>query len=114
MKTFKDLSFIANSLEIQAKIHFDNGWGASVVKGHFTYGGNSGKYELAILDDYGNLCYHSGLGDDKKILPDFCIFGYLTEEAVTELMIKIQKLKPTVKVERDNKIKDILDDTSSD
>jgi len=89
MKTFKDLEFEIMSDEYmsgkKSRIHFDNGYGASVVSHTFSYGGKSGLYELAVLDKDGEIHYDNPVasGDVK---------GYLTEEEVSELLIEIQKL----------------------
>lgn len=89
MKTFKDLEFEIMSDEYMSGkksiIHFDNGYGASVVSHTFSYGGKSGLYELAVLDKDGEIHYDNSVaGGDVK--------GYLTEEEVSELLIEIQKL----------------------
>ena len=88
MKTFKDLEFEELKNEIMSgkrcRIHFENGWGASVVSHTFSYGGREGLYELAVLFEdelhYDNPVAH---GDVR---------GHLTEEEVSELLIEIQKL----------------------
>lgn len=91
MKTFKDLEFM-NLPElfegVQARITFDNGYGVSVVRGQYTYGGKKGLYELAVLDINGQLCHTTPLTDD--------VIGYLRDIDVTEVMVKIQAL-PSVK-----------------
>ena len=103
LKTFNDLEFVENGDSFKrASIQFDNGWYASVVIGPYAYGGDSGLYELAILDEDGNIFYD---GDS--------VFGFLSEEDVTKILAKIQLLKPTKRIDRDNKIKNILDDTIS-
>jgi len=86
MKTFNDLEFKPNPLKsgIQARIIFENGYGASVVKGEYTYGGKDGLYELAVLDSDGKLIYETPITSDVE--------GYLTEDEVTKLMEQIQKL----------------------
>lgn len=68
---------------IQAIVDFDNGYGASVVRGSFTYGNDRGLYELAILH-HGELCYDSGLAED--------VVGWLDENGVTEWLGKIENL----------------------
>jgi hypothetical protein len=91
MKTFKDLEFTELSdvfVGIQARISFDNGYGASVVMSQYSYGGKKGLYELAVLDIDGQLCYTTPLTDD--------VIGYLRDIDVTEVMVKIQQL-PAVK-----------------
>lgn len=114
LKTFNDLEFVENEDSFKrARIQFDNGWYASVVIGPYSYGGDSGKYELAILDEDGNICYDSELDPGPTVTGDD-IFGFLSEEDVTKLLAKIQMLKPTKRVNRQNKIKNILDDTISD
>jgi hypothetical protein len=87
MKQFKDLEFVKhpNHIEgVQARITFENGYGASVVKSEYTYGGKDGLYELAVLDSDGNLTYATSVTDD--------VIGYLRPEDVTDVMAKIQQL----------------------
>lgn len=106
LKTFNDLEFVENGDSFKrARIQFDNGWYASVVIGPYSYGGDSGLYELAVLDEDGDISFDTELGDG--------VFGFLSEEDVTKLLAKIQLLKPTKRIDRDNKIKNILDDTIS-
>jgi hypothetical protein len=86
MKTFNDLEFKDDKQRglSAARIIFDNGYGASVVKGEHTYGGRDGLYELAVLDSNGKLTYETPVTDDVE--------GYLTEDEVTKLMEQIQNL----------------------
>lgn len=88
MKTFNDLEFQeaigGSEFGIRARITFDNGYGASVVKGEHTYGGRDGMYELAVLDSNGELDYTTPITDD--------VIGYLRPEDVTDVMFKIQQL----------------------
>ena len=94
MKTFSDLEFKQHpnssrshtygDLGVQSRIHFDNGYGASVVKGPHTYGGNDGLYELAVTDSNDDLTYTTPVTSDVE--------GYLTEEDVTILLKQIQNL----------------------
>ena len=86
MKTFKDLEFKEHPNHmggVQARIQFDNGYGASVVKTPHTYGGDKGLYELAVFKD-DEICYSTPITDD--------VIGYLRPEDVTEVMAKIQQL----------------------
>ena len=86
MKTFNDLEFKphSNMNGIMSRIEFENGYGASVVKGEYTYGGKDGLYELAVLDSNGDLIYDTPITSDVE--------GYLSEAQVTDLLIKIQQL----------------------
>jgi hypothetical protein len=86
MKTFADLEFNTHPMGVgvRATITFDNGYGASIVKTPYTYGGDSGKYELAVLDNDGNLTYDTPVTDD--------VIGYLSPTQVTDVMKQIQKL----------------------
>ena len=86
MKTFNDLEFKTHPMGsgIISRIKFDNGYGASVVKGPHTYGGDTGLYELAVTDSDGELTYMTPVTNDVE--------GYLTEEAVTKLLEQIQNL----------------------
>ena len=87
MKTFNDLEF--KELDsfyngVQSRIQFDNGYGASVVKHDYSYGGRDGLYELAVLGANGDLIYGTPITDD--------VIGYLSETEVTDILEKIQKL----------------------
>ena len=86
MKTFKDLLFETHpggSLMGELARHdFDNGYGVTVVKGPYTYGGDKGLYELAVWKD-GEIHY-----DNPVAMGD--VRGYLTEEEVDQLMMEVQ------------------------
>ena len=87
MKTFKDLEFGEHPSHIggvQARITFENGYGASVVKTPYSYGGKDGLYELAVLGTDGHLTYDTPVTSD--------VIGYLRDIDVTEVMEKIQQL----------------------
>jgi hypothetical protein len=87
MKTFNDLEFVPHAAGmggVMSRIQFENGYGASVVKTDYTYGGDKGLYELAVLDSDGNLTYATSVTDD--------VIGYLRPEDVTDVMAKIQQL----------------------
>jgi len=87
MKTFNDLDFnpmdMGIGIGIQARINFDNGYGASVIRSPYSYGGNRDLYELAVTKD-NNLCYDTPITDD--------VLGYLTEDDVTKYLGQIQNL----------------------
>lgn len=70
---------------IQKKYKFENGRGASVIRNPHSYGGEKGLYELAVLDDNGNLDYTTPITND--------VIGWLTWEEVIELLRKIKELE---------------------
>ena len=87
MKTFKDLEFKEHPNHlggVQAVITFENGYGASVVKTPYSYGGDRGLYELAVLGTDGHLTYDTPITSD--------VIGYLRDIDVTDVMEKIQQL----------------------
>jgi hypothetical protein len=87
MKTFKDLEFVEHPSHIggvQARITFDNGYGASIVKTPYSYGGDRGLYELAVMGTDGHLTYDTPITND--------VIGYLRDIDVTDVMEKIQQL----------------------
>jgi hypothetical protein len=87
MKTFNDLKFVPHAAGmggVMSRIQFENGYGASVVSSPYTYGGDKGLYELAVLDNSGELTYATSVTDD--------VIGYLRPEDVTDVMEKIQQL----------------------
>ena len=64
-----------------AKMHFENGFGISVITPP-SY--DWGKYELAVLDKDGKLCYSTDVTNDVEVVFD--------KEELTELMLKVQNL----------------------
>jgi len=88
MKTFQDLPFdsINDGFMIgkKARMHFDNGYGVSVVSHNYSYGGRNGLYEVAVLDTDDQLTYETSVTND--------VLGYLTEEDVTDVMKQVQEL----------------------
>ena len=86
MKTFKDLEFKPHAMGegVASRLSFDNGYGVSVVRTSWTYGGKEGLYELAVLDKHGNLTYDTSVTND--------VIGYLSEEEVSDIMEQVQKL----------------------
>ena len=85
MKTFKDLEFKPHPIGgIMSRMMFDNGYGVSVIKTPYSYGGDRGKYELAVLDSQGEITYETPITDD--------VLGYLNENDVTHYMEEIQKI----------------------
>ena len=64
---------------VQSIMMFDNGYGVSVVKTSFSYGGKMGQYELAVLDLGENITYNTPVTSD--------VLGYLSEKEVTRYMI---------------------------
>lgn len=86
MKTFNDLDFQPTQMGdgTIARINFDNGYGASVVQSPYSYGGNGGLYEIAVLDKEGDITYDTPITDN--------VVGWLDEEKVTDYLHQIQKL----------------------
>lgn len=72
----------------QALYFFKNGYGASVVRHPFSYGGDEGLWELAVItgniDSY-QLNYTTPITND--------VLGYLTERDVDEVLDKIENLR---------------------
>ena len=88
MKTFDDLVFKPHPVGIgtQAYETFDNGYGVSVICGDLFYSNGVDTYELAVLKD-GKICYDTPITDD--------VIGYLSEDEVTEVMKRVQRLRTT-------------------
>ena len=89
MKTFEDLEFeqlndAPYMVGKKSRMHFDNGFGVSVVSHTHSYGGRSGLYEVVVLDKDGLLTYENRVTSD--------VIGYLTEEDVTDVMKQVQNL----------------------
>jgi hypothetical protein len=84
-KTFEDINFMPHYGGVAGKIMFKNGYGASVIRHEHSYGGKKGLYELAVLDNEGNLTYDTPVTND--------VLGFLSPKEVTDYLIQIQDLK---------------------
>lgn len=80
-ENLKDTNYVNGG--VQHVYSFPNGYGASVVKHDFSYGGKQGLWELAVLNGE-DLCYTSGITDD--------VIGHLTWKNVEEFLLEIKKL----------------------
>ncbi len=69
---------------IQAVQMFENGYGVSVIRSNFSYGGKNGFYEIAVLNTNGDLCYDTPITDD--------VIGWLDETGVSDVMHQVQEL----------------------
>ena len=61
----------------------DNGYGASIVQSNYSYGGEQGLWEVAVLKD-GEICYDTPITND--------VLGYLTEDEVNSVLSDIAAL----------------------
>ena len=78
----KDTNFINDG--VQHIYKFENGYGASVVKHDYSYGGKSGLWEIAVLDSDDELCYHTPITQD--------VIGYLAWKKVELYLEEIRQL----------------------
>ncbi|MFV0616515.1 hypothetical protein ACE418_01215 [Megasphaera sp. WILCCON 0056] len=70
------------------EFHFKNGYGASVIRGPFSYGGWDRLFELAVLKKHKKdweVTYETPITDD--------VLGWLTADDVAILLKKISTLK---------------------
>lgn len=70
---------------VQKIYKFPNGYGASVVCSPYSYGGDMGLWEIAVLDKEGDLTYKTPITDD--------VIGHLNEDEVIEVLNKIKELE---------------------
>lgn len=101
----KDTGFERYELQTQLQsyqsgIHrvfkFENGYGASIIKSWYSYGGGEDLFELAVIkftdDDNYNLCYDTPITDD--------VVGHLENDKVLELLQAIKELKRVMELEK--------------
>jgi hypothetical protein len=84
--TFQELNFQDHPMGIgkQCIVQFPNGYGASIVQGPHTYGGDKGLYELAVFDKDGQITYDTPITND--------VLGYLSEQEVEKTLFDIKNL----------------------
>lgn len=80
-ENLKDTNYVNGG--VQHVYSFPNGYGASVVKHDFSYGGKQGLWELAVLEGE-ELCYTSGITDD--------VIGHLSWVNVEKILGEIKSL----------------------
>ena len=68
---------------VQHVYAFPNGYGASVIKTDYSYGGKNGLWEMAVLKDE-EICYTSGITDD--------VIGHLSWDNVEDYLMEIKSL----------------------
>lgn len=73
-----------NEIYSRYRFQFDNGFGASVIRQPYSYGGNEGLFELAVLKG-DEICYNTEITND--------VIGYLTWGKVEKLLNQIKNLK---------------------
>jgi hypothetical protein len=64
-------------------VEFENGYAASVICNEHSYGGHSGRFEVAVLKD-GDLCYDTPITND--------VIGYCDFQQVADLLLRIADL----------------------
>lgn len=69
----------------QFTVTYENGFGASVIQGPYSYGGPEGRYELAVLHGE-TLCYATPITSD--------VVGWLDALEVVKLLHQIARLAP--------------------
>jgi hypothetical protein len=98
MVKFNELKF-DDQIYPRAVLSFENGYKASVVKGLFNYDSRDDLYEIAVLDDRGNITYDTHITND--------VIGHLTEQGVEEVLQQISELPKWVeKTETDGYYED--------
>jgi hypothetical protein len=74
----------------QLIFRFENRYGASVIQGPYTYGGDQGLFELAVLRFTGAAPTSFELTYDTPITED--VEGYLSGDDVQALLVRIRAL----------------------
>lgn len=81
--TPREVSFLYKNESYQ--INFENGYGCSIIRHKYSYGGDRGLWEIAVLHGPDQrLCYKSPITVD--------VIGYLTEDQVTDYLDQIAQL----------------------
>jgi len=88
---FSELEFMPHPSTlggIQARHDFPNGYGVSVIKSSRSYGGDAGRYEVAVML-HGHLTYDTPITDD--------VLGWQSEPDVDEVLAAVESLPKAVK-----------------
>lgn len=82
---------------VQHRYLFPNGYGASVIRHSYSYGGDSGLWELGVMVD-GGLVYDTPITTDVE--------GWLNEDKVNELLVQIAALSDRSAPQKDESVED--------
>jgi hypothetical protein len=84
--TQEDIIFCFNLREDRQwfRAYFPNNYGVSVVCSPYSYGGDKGLFELAVLDSNGKIVYDTPITDD--------VIGYLSIPEVVKIINDIMAL----------------------
>ena len=74
----------------QKVYRFDNQFGASVVSHKYSYGGDRGKWELAVIKFYSDDNDDWSLTYETPITSD--VIGHLDEDEVADLLTRVAEL----------------------
>ena len=83
----KDIIIRSKRKGTQIIIFFPNNYGASIIKTPFSYGGDRGLFELAVIKgnrDSWDICCDTPVTDD--------VLGYLNSEDINKYLEQIEKL----------------------
>lgn len=83
----KDIIIRSKRKGTQIVIFFPNNYGASIIKNPFSYGGDVGLFELAVIKgnkDNWEICYDTPIAND--------VIGYLNSEDINKYLEQIEKL----------------------
>ena len=69
---------------VQKRYNFDNGYGASVVSHDYSYGGLSGKWDIAVTDHNGDIDYTTPITSD--------VIGHLNDDERDDILRQIANL----------------------
>lgn len=72
-------------LSMHLMVTFPNGYQASIVRGQYTYGGDEGLFEIAVMLD-GEIVYDTSVTDD--------VIGWLNDKDVIDVCKRIAALPP--------------------
>lgn len=88
---FSDLDFQPHAVHPNDGVHavhlFDNGYGVSVVRTPFSYGGQQGLYEVAVIQgdqDNWQITYDTSITGD--------VLGWQTPQDVDNVLNQVQSL----------------------
>jgi hypothetical protein len=77
---------------VQHIFRYDNGYGASVIRNDYSYGGASGLYELAVIRFVSSSPHQFTLVYNTPITPDEDVIGHLTPDEVNLYLTQIAAL----------------------